>query len=173
MRGDGAGQDCGRVVDRPLERVGLLAPCQLEDGRADVVRGRRLERDARHVERLGADVDRRHGEARNLAAGTRQVQLMDARRPRAQRLGRLPHDPLGGLGSRRVVGERGRPREVADAVGAEAGRIDDLDRTVVDVDDPRESGQEVADGRFDVGHDQMVSPVPVPSPRPPRLRRSA
>ena len=38
-RGDRAGEDGGRVVDRALEGVGLLAPCELEDDGADVVGG--------------------------------------------------------------------------------------------------------------------------------------
>ena len=66
-RGDRPGQDRGRVVDRALERVGLLAPGQFEDDRADIGRGRRLVDRPGHVEGLGAQVDRRHGEARDLA----------------------------------------------------------------------------------------------------------
>ena len=67
-RGDRAGEHRGRVVDRALEGVGLLAAGELEDDRPDVGRGGRLEDHPRHVERLRPDVDGRDREAGDLAA---------------------------------------------------------------------------------------------------------
>src|SRR5215208_294792 len=51
---DRAGQDCGRVVDRTLERIRLLASSELEDHGSDVASRGRLEGGPCHVEDLRA-----------------------------------------------------------------------------------------------------------------------
>ena len=78
-RRDRPGENGGREVDRALVRVGLLAARDLEDDRADLGAGGGLEGRPGHVERLGAQVDRRDREARHLAAATGRVQVLDAR----------------------------------------------------------------------------------------------
>ena len=151
-RGDRPGEHRRRVVHRPLEGVGLLAAGQLEDQRPDVRPGGGLVERPRHVEGLGADVERRHGEPVDLAARSRLVQALDAGGPGAQRLARLPDDPAGGLGGRVVGRERGRPGEVGGRFGAEAGGIVDDEALAVDVGDAGEVVDQVRDGRGDVGH---------------------
>ena len=100
---DRAGEHGRGVVDRALERVRLLAPGELEDDRADVGGGGRLEDGPRHVEGLGPKVDRRHGEPRHLAARPRLVETLDAGRAGAELLARRPDQPLRGR-SRSFVG---------------------------------------------------------------------
>ena len=92
--GDRAGEHGRRIVDRALERVGLLAARELQDHRPDVGGLGRLVDRPRHVERLGADVDGRHGEPETSPRPRASVQLLDARRVRAERLARLPDEPL-------------------------------------------------------------------------------
>ncbi len=89
-RGDRPGQDAGHVLDRPLEGVGLLAPGELQDDGPDVGGGGRLVDGPGHVEGLGADVDRRDGEAADLAAGPGKVELLDAGRARRRAPGWPP-----------------------------------------------------------------------------------
>ena len=153
----GAGQHGRRVVDRALERVGLLAPGELEDDRADVARLGRLVDRPRHVEGLGAQVDRRHGEAGDLAAGSRVVQLLDARRAGAELLARLPDEPLGGRGRRLVVANaavqaRSRMRGVA-----EGGLVVDDQPVAVEMGAAGEEGQQVGRARSRRGASGWVS----------------
>ena len=76
--GDGTGEAGGCIVDRSLIGVGLLAARQFQDQGADLVRGRGFVDDPGHIEGLGPDVDRRDRKAGNLAAGTGQVEVLDA-----------------------------------------------------------------------------------------------
>ena len=155
VRGDRPGEDRRRVVDRPLVRVGLLAAGQLEDDRADVRLLGGLEDGARHVERLGADVDRGHGEPGHLAAAAGRVQVLDAGRAGAELLARLPDQPLGG-GRRGLVGREGRgPGKVADAGAAEAGLVVDDQAVAVEVGHRLEGLEEVGGGSRDVGHGRV------------------
>ena len=168
-RGDRAGEDGRRVVDRALEGVRLLAPGELEDDRTDTGRRGRVVDRPGHVEHLGAQVDRRDREARDLAAGPRVVQLLDARRTRAERLARLPDEPLRGGGRGLVLAERRGPREVRDGRAPERGVVVDDETVVVEVGAAGEGGQQVGGRGRDGGHrstspvrwvDAMVPPVP-------------
>ena len=151
----------GREVDRALERVGLLAAGDLEDDRADVGAGRGLEGGAGHVEGLGAQVDRRDGEARHLAAAAGRVQVLDAGALRAEGLARLPDDPLGGRGRRVIRRERRGPGEVADGGRAERRLVVDDEDVAVEMGG-RTDGREQVGGRGrDVGHRRGVSLVVV------------
>ena len=67
----------------------MTVPTSIDSRRAAHRRG--------HVEDLRAQVDGRHGEAVDLAAAARHVQLVDAGRARAQLLRRLPDDPARGV----------------------------------------------------------------------------
>src|SRR6185436_18292584 len=120
---DRTGQDGGRVVDRPLERVGLLAPGELEDDGPDAARLGRLVDRPRQVEGLGAEIDRRDRESADLATAARLVKRLDARRMGSEDLARLPDEPLGGLRGGHVVAERGGPRQRPDRVTAECGLV--------------------------------------------------
>ena len=154
---DRAGQDRGRVVDRALERVGLLAPGELQDDRADVGRLGRLEDRSRHVEGLGAKVDRRDGEAGDLAAGPGLVERLDARRAGAQDLAGLPDQPLGGRDRGLIHGERGGPGEVADPGIAEGDRVVDDEPIALEMGAACEAGKQIGRGGRDVGHGVRVS----------------
>ena len=117
---------------------------------SDLIGG--LEDRARHVERLGAEVDRGHREPGDLAAAAGGVQLLDARRAGAELLARLPDQPLGG-GRRRLVGREGRgPGEIADAGAAEAGLVVDDQAVAIEVGHRLERFEEVGGGSRDVGH---------------------
>ena len=67
----------------------MIAPASIDWAARHIAAG--------HVEDLGAQVDRRHGEAADLAPAARHVQVVDARRRRAERLRRLPDEPARGL----------------------------------------------------------------------------
>jgi hypothetical protein len=84
--GDAAREHARDVLARPLERVLLLAARELEDHRARVEPLGRPADGPRHVEHLGAQVDRGHREATDLTPAACHVQLVDARRRRAQDL---------------------------------------------------------------------------------------
>ena len=130
-----------------LVRVGLLAACQLDDDRTDVRSDGGLEHGARHVERLGAEVDGGHGEpgtSPRPRAAYRSWMLAD----RAPSPGWPPRPATGG-GRGGLVGREGRgPREVTDAVAAEASLIVDDQAVAVEVrhrlDGLEEVGGEVA-----------------------------
>ena len=150
--GDRTGKHRRRVVDRPLVGVGLLAAGQLDDDRTDVRSLGGLEHRARHVERLGAEVDGGHGEPGDLASAAGGVELLDARRARAELLAGLPDQPLRG-GRRRLVGCEGRgPGEIADAGAAEAGLVVDDQAVAIEVGHRVEGFEEVGGGSRDVGH---------------------
>ena len=155
-RRDHAAQDRGRVVDRALEGVGLLAAGELVDDRSDALLDRRLGDRPGHVERLGPDVDRGNGEAVDLAATAGHVQLVDARGPDTQRLAGFPGDPAGGGHGALVLGEGRGPGHVADPLLAEARLVEDDQPVAVDPADAVESGEQVRRGSGDVGH--LVTP---------------
>ena len=155
VRGNRPGENRRRVVDRPLVGVGLLAAGQLEDDRAHIGLLGGLEDGARHVERLGTDVDRGHGEPGHLAAAACRVQLLDAGRTGAELLARLPDQPLGG-GRRRLVGREGRgPGKVADAGVAEAGLVVDDQAVAIEVGHRLEDLEQFGRGSRDVGHGRV------------------
>ena len=137
------GENGRRVVDRALERVGLLAPGQLEDDRADLGRGGRLVDGPGHVERLGPQVDGGDGEARDLAAGTRVVERLDARRAGAELLARLPDEPLRRRRGRLVVAEGGGPGEVADAAVPECRLVVDDEAITLEMGGAGQGGEEI------------------------------
>ena len=110
-----------------------------------------------HVERLGADVDGRHREARDLAAAAGHVQLLDARRLGAERLAGLPDEPLGGGGRRLIGAEGGRPGEVADRGLAEGRLVVDDEPVAVEVGSVADDAQQVGRRGRDVGHRSVVS----------------
>ncbi len=87
---------------------------------------------ASHVEGLCADVDGRHGKAVDLAAAAGHVQVVDAGRPRAERLTRLPDHPARCVDRALVIGERRGPGEIANAAIPERGLVLDLDGAVMD-----------------------------------------
>ena len=131
--GDRPGEDGRRVVDRALEGVRLLAPGELEDHGPDVRRRRGLVDRPGHVEHLRPEVEGGHREPVDLAAGTRHVQLVDARGSRPERLGGLVDQPAGDVDRRAFLGERCRPGEVADDLAAEGRRVVDDEPLAVDV----------------------------------------
>ena len=168
--GDGARENRRRVVDRPLVGVGLLAPGELDDDRPDVGRIGRLVDRPRHVERLGADVDRGHGEAVDVAAGPSHVQLVDAGAVGSEGPSGLVDQPLAG-GDRRLIGaERRRPRQVAGGVAPERLLVIDDEAFVLDVGGAAKTVDQVGDGFGDVRHGVMVARE---AARLPRLRASA
>ena len=150
--GDRPGQDGRRVVDRALERVRLLAPGELEDDRADIGRGGRLVDRPGHVERLRAEVDGRDREPGDLAAGAGVVQRLDARRPGAERLARLPDEPLSGRGRGLVVLNAAVQARSRIAVVAEGGLVVDDEAVAVEMGAAGEGGEEVGGRGRDVGH---------------------
>ena len=156
-RGDRAGQDRGRVVDRTLERVGLLAPREFEDDRRHVGGSGGLVDGPRHVEDLGPQVEGGDGETGDLAAGASLVQRLDARRSGAELLARLPDQPLGRGCRRVVVAERRRPGEVADAGVAEGGLVIDDQALAIEVGGAGQGGEQVGRRGRDVGHRGRVS----------------
>src|SRR5207249_1827074 len=98
----------------------------------------------------------RHGEARDLAACSSHVQLVDARRSRPELLGRLPNDPLRDLDGPRIVAERGRPGQIADAIGPEPDCVVDHEPALVPVDDAAEAREQVGDGGSYFGHAPII-----------------
>ncbi len=151
------GQHRGGVVDRALERVGLLAPGELEDDRPDVGGSRGLVHGPGHVEGLRPEVDGGDGEPGDLAAGTRLVQALDARRSGAERLARLPDQPLR-RGRRGLVRAEGRgPGEVADRAVAERRFIVDDEPVAVEMGRAAQGGEQVGWRGRDVGHRSEVS----------------
>ncbi len=149
---DRPGEHVRRVFEDPLVGVGLLRTRQLEDDRADAPGDGRGEDRAGHVEGLGSQVDRRDGEARDLAACPRRVQLLDARGSHAERLARLPDQPAGRLDGRRVGRERLRPGQVGDGAGAERCLVGDDEAISLDPGAAIEQAHELGDGRGDGGH---------------------
>src|SRR6185369_2089815 len=113
-------------------------------------------------ERLGPDVDGRHGEAMDVAPGAGHVEILDARRPRAQRLGHRPDEPLGDLGGRGIGGEGGRPGKVADAVAPERRLVVDDDRAAIEVEAASEALEQPGGG----GGDEWAHPGMVPPQAP-------
>ena len=95
------------VLRRALVGVGDLRAGDLEDERARPSPPMAVRKIARAVSyAMHADVDRRHGEAADLAAAARQVQIVDRGRARAGRLAQLPEEPARGLA---LVPARRRP----------------------------------------------------------------
>jgi len=160
---DRPGEDGGRVVDRALERVRLLAAGELQDHGADVGRGGRLVDGAGHVEDLGPEVDRGDREAAHLAASPGHVELVDARRAGAERLGGFVDQPAGDIDDRPLVGEGRGPDDVADDVAAKRRRIVDDEPFPVHVGGIAEPGEEISGVLGDVRH---VSSSPVRGGRP-------
>ena len=151
-RGDGAGQDRGRIVDRALERVGLLAAGEFEDHRRDVGSRGRLVDGPGHVEGLGPQVERRDREAGDLAAGAGLVQGLDARRACPELLARLPDEPLRG-GRRGLVGrERRGPGQLPDAHVAEGRLVIDDESLAVKVGAAGDGGEQLGRGCCDAWH---------------------
>jgi hypothetical protein len=132
----------------------MLAARQLEDDGPDVRRLGDLEDRARQVERCGADVDGRDGEPGDLAPAAGGIQLLDARRPSAQLLARLPDQPLRCSGSCLVVGEGSGPREIADRAVAERALVVDDQPLAGEMGRRAERAEEVGWRIRDVRHDR-------------------
>ena len=186
-RGDRPGQDARRVFGRALERVGLLAPGELEDHGADAVALGDLEDRPGHVEGLGAQVDRRHGEPVDLAPGAGEIEVLDAGRVGAELEAGLPDQPAGRLDRRIILGEGRCPGEVADRRRAERRLVGDDEPAVADRRCRREQGEEPGDRFSDGGHQdsplgdgttiraRLGNPILAgdrSSPRRPRPRRT-
>ena len=154
---DRPGQHRRRVVDRALERVGLLAAGELEDDRADAGGRRRLVNRSGHVEGLGPKVDRRHGEAAHFAPGTGLVEPLDAGRSGAKLLAGLPDQPLRRR-DRGFVGREGRgPGHLADPAVAEGSLVVDDEVLTIEMGAGPERGQQVGGRGRDVGHRWRIS----------------
>ena len=152
VRGDRAGEHGRREVDRALEGVGLLAPSDLEDDRADIRAPGGLEDGPGHVERLRTEVDGRHREPVDLATPTRHVQLVDAGRERTQLLARLPDQPLRRRLGRIVLGEHRGPCQIAAGDVAEGLLVIDDEAPAVKVGGAADRRHEIGGAGRDVGH---------------------
>ena len=172
-RRDRAGEHRRRVVDRALERVGLLAPGELEDDRADVGRLGRLVDRPGHVEGLRPEVDGRDGEARDLARARASYSawMLADRAPSSWLASQTSH--WAARGRRLVVAERGGPGEVTDARVAEGGLVIDDQPVAVEVGAPargasRSVGEVATWGIGVVSPDGVSTAMVPPLPRTPQ-----
>ena len=155
--GDRAGQDGGGVVDRALEGVGLLAARQLQDHCADIGCLGGLVGRPRHVEGLGSKIDRRNREPGDLAAGSRVVEPLDARRAGTQDLAGLPDQELGGLDSGLVQGKGSGPGDVPDSAVPKRDRVVDDQPIAIEMRTAFEAGKQIGWGCRDVWHRVRLS----------------
>ncbi len=130
---DGRRDNHGAVLGRRQFAVAHLAARDLKDERAGVGLLGRAQGGACRVVGREADVHGRHGAILPLAATAGDVELVDAGRPRAQHLAKLPDQPAG-VGFDRLGAKGGGAGQQVDAVCLELGEVDNLNLVAFDDD---------------------------------------